>query len=111
MLGGISIATMEKNPSGDCGPTPTPSQRTPYGRTARNNVLTEALVFHQTLSTPKASYSGLYPSGTPQGRTQKIHIFPQGSNNKNELQYLMHFIHPGFIEIHYYNAKCQSAKY
>ena len=39
------------------------------GRTARNSVLTEALVFHQTLSTPKASYSGRYPLGTPQGRT------------------------------------------
>ena len=29
MLGGISIATMEKNPSGDCGPAPTPPQWTP----------------------------------------------------------------------------------
>ena len=46
-----------------------------YGRTVRNNTLTEVLVFHQTLSTPKASYSGRYPSGTPQGRTRKIHIF------------------------------------
>ena len=45
------------------------------GRTAQNSILTEALVFHQTLSTPKASYSGRYLSGTPQGRTQKIHIF------------------------------------
>ena len=33
------------------------------------------LVFHQTLSAPKASYNGRYPSGTPQGRTRKIHIF------------------------------------
>ena len=48
----------------------------PCGRTAQNSTLTEALVFHQTLSTPKASYSGRCPSGTPQGRTQKIHIFP-----------------------------------
>ena len=47
------------------------------GRTARNNILTEALVFHQTLSTPKASYSGQYSSSTPQGRTRKIHIFPR----------------------------------
>ena len=58
------------------------------GRTAQNNTLTEVLVIHQTLSTPKASYSGRYPSGTPQERTRKIHIFSQGSNNKNELQYL-----------------------
>ena len=48
-----------------------------YGRTARNNTLTKVLVFHQTLSTPKASYSGRYSSGTPQGRTRKIHIFPK----------------------------------
>ena len=47
------------------------------GRTTRNSTLTEALVFYQTLSTPKASYSGRYPSGTPQGRTRKIHIFPK----------------------------------
>ena len=72
-----------------------------YGRTAQNNTLTELLVFRQTLSTSKASYSGRYPSGTPQGRTQKIHIFPQGSNNENELHYLIHFIHPEFLEIYY----------
>ena len=41
---------------------------TNYGRTARNNMLTEVLVFHQTLSTTKASYSGWYPSGTLKGR-------------------------------------------
>ena len=82
---------------------------TNYGRTAKNNALTDALVLHQTLSTPKASYSERYPSGTPQGRAQKIHIFSQGSNNENELQYLIHFIHPEFLEIHYNIAKCQSA--
>ena len=48
---------------------------TNYGRTTRNSTLTKVFAFHQTLSTPKASYSGWYPSGTPQGRTQKIHIF------------------------------------
>ena len=48
------------------------------GRTARNSTLTEALVFQQALSTPKAGYSGRYPSGTPRGRTRKIHIFPKG---------------------------------
>jgi hypothetical protein len=46
-------------------------------KTARNSILTEALVFHQTLSTPKAGYISRYPSGTPQGKTQKIHIFPK----------------------------------
>ena len=52
---------------------------TNYGRTAQSNMLMEVLVYHQTLSTPKASYSGRYPSGTPQGRTRKIHIFPKDS--------------------------------
>ena len=47
------------------------------GRTTQNSVLTEAFVFHQTLSTPKASYSERCPSGTPRGRTRKIHIFPK----------------------------------
>ena len=56
------------------------------GRPVQNNTFTETLVFHQTLSIPKASYSGWYPSGTPQGRARKIHIFPQGCTNENELQ-------------------------
>ena len=47
------------------------------GRTAQNSTLTEVLVFHQTLSTLKANYSGRYPSGTPRGRTRKIHIFSE----------------------------------
>ena len=84
---------------------------TNYGRTARNNTLMEVLAFHQTLSIPKASYNERYPSRTPRGRTWKIHIFLQGSNNENELQYLMYFIHPEFLEILYYIAKCQSAEY
>ena len=47
------------------------------GRTARNSTLTEVLVSHQTLSTPKTGYRERYPSGTPQERTQKIYIFPK----------------------------------
>ena len=47
------------------------------GRTAQNSPLTEVLVSHQTLSTPKTGYNERYPSGTPQGRTRKIHIFPK----------------------------------
>ena len=54
-----------------------------YGRTVRNNTLIEVLVFHQTLSTPKASYSG----HTPRENPKDPHFF-HGSNNKNELQYL-----------------------
>ena len=75
------------------------------GRTAWNNTLTEALVFHQTLSTPKASYNERVPLDTPQGRAWKIHILSQVSNNENELQYLIHFIYPKFLEIYYYSSK------
>ena len=45
------------------------------GTTVRNSTFTEELVFHKTLSTSKASYSEQCPSGTPQRRTRKIHIF------------------------------------
>ena len=48
-----------------------------YGRIAQNNTLMEVLVFHQTLNTLKVSYNGRYPSGTSQGKTRKIHIFPR----------------------------------
>ena len=47
------------------------------GRTTWNSTLTEVLVSDQTLSTPKTGYRERYLSGTPQGRTQKIHIFPK----------------------------------
>ena len=40
------------------------------GRTAQNNTPLEALVFHQTLSTPKASYIGWIPSSTPKGELE-----------------------------------------
>ena len=61
------------------------------GRTVRNNTPSEALVFHQTLSTPKASYIGRVSSSTPQGRTRIIHVFPPGSNNENEFTILSPF--------------------
>ena len=54
-------------------------------------MLPGALVFYQTLSTPKASYIGWIPSRTPQGRTRIIHIFPPGSNNENEFTILSPF--------------------
>jgi len=31
--------------------------------------------------------------------------FSQGSNNENELQYLVHFIHLEFLEMYYYITK------
>ena len=61
------------------------------GRTARNNTHSETLVFHQTLSTPKASYIRQISLSTPQGRTRIIHVFPLGSNNKNEFTVLIPF--------------------
>ena len=61
------------------------------GRTAQNNTPSEALVFHQTLSTPKASYIRRIPSSTPQGRTRIIHVFSPGSNNENEFTILSPF--------------------
>ena len=61
------------------------------GRTARNGTLSEALVFHQTRSTPKASYIGRIPSSTPQRRTRIIHVFPPESNNENEFTILSSF--------------------
>jgi len=61
------------------------------GRTSQNNTPSEALVFDQTLSTPKASFIGRIPSSTPQGRTQKIHVFPLGSNNENKFTILSPF--------------------
>ena len=61
------------------------------GRTVRNNTLTEALVFHQTLSTAKAHYIGWIPSSTPQWRTRIIHVFSLGSNNENKFTILSPF--------------------
>ena len=61
------------------------------GRTVRNNTPSEAPVFHQTLSIPKASYIGRILLSTPQGRAQIIHIFPPRSNNENEFTILSPF--------------------
>ena len=48
-----------------------------YGRTVRNNTLTEVLVFHQTLSTPKASYSGGIRRAHPKGEPERSIFFPR----------------------------------
>ena len=48
---------------------------TNYGRTTRNSTLTEALVFHQTLSTPKASYSGGIHRAHPKGEPERSTFF------------------------------------
>jgi len=74
-------------------------------RTVQNNTFLEAPVFHQTLSTSKASYIGRIPSSTSQGRTRIIHIFPLGPYNENEFTVLSPFHTTRVLEIHYYSAK------
>ena len=61
------------------------------GRTVRNNMLSEALVFHQTLSTPKVSYIGQFRRAHPTGELESIHILPPESNNEYELIILSPF--------------------
>ena len=111
-MGHFADGTSASSPAPDLDPPvpsspfflfPPPSSSPPLtcpsrcGRTVRNNTLTEVLVFHQTLSTPKASYSGRYPSGTPQGRTRKIHIFPKDPIMRTST-ILIHFIHQSFLK-------------
>ena len=83
-----TISSGESTTHQSCRPQ---AQVSRCGRTVRNNTLTEVLVFHQTLSTPKASYIGRVPSSTPQERTRIIHIFPPRSNNENEFTILSPF--------------------
>ena len=45
------------------------------GRTARISTLTEALVFHQTLSAPKAGYSGGIRRAHPKGEPERSTFF------------------------------------
>ena len=80
-------------------------------RTTRNNTPSEALVFHQILSTPKASYIGWVPSSTPQGRAQIIHIFPPGSNNENEITILSPFHTTRVLRNTLLQYQVQSAKF
>ena len=48
-----------------------------FGRTARNRMLSEALVFHQTLSTPKAGYIGRFRRAHPKGELEQSIFFFQ----------------------------------
>ena len=74
-------------------------------------MLPGALVFYQTLSTPKASYIGRIPSNTPQGRTRIIHIFPPGSNNENEFTILSLFYTTRVLRNTLLQYQVQSAKF
>ena len=58
----------------------------------RNNTPSKALVFHQTLSTPRVSYNGRIPSSTPpRENSNNPHFFPPESNNENEFTILSPF--------------------
>ena len=58
----------------------------------------------------KQATAGAIHRAHPKGELERS-TFSQGSNNENELQCLIHFIHLEFLEIHYYIAKYQSAEY
>ena len=50
---------------------------TNYGRTAQNNTLTEVLVFHQTLSTPKTATTSDIRQAHPKGELERSTFFPR----------------------------------
>ena len=79
--------------------------QTRCGRTARDSMLPDALVFHQTLSTPKVSYIGWFHRAHPKGELEQSTFFIQNPIMRTGLQYLVHFIQQEFSEIHYYNTK------
>ena len=68
-------------------------------------MLPEALVFHQTLSTLKASYIELFRRSHPKGELEQSTFFIQNKILRTSLQYLVNFIQQEFLEIHYYNTK------
>ena len=78
---------------------------TTCGRTARNSTLSEVLVFHQMLSTPKVSYIGRFHRAHPKEEVEQSMFFTQDPIMRMSLQYLVHFIQQEFLEIHYYNTK------
>ena len=48
-----------------------------YGRTTQNSVLTEVLVFHQTLNTPKATTASSVRRAHPAGEPERSTFFPR----------------------------------
>ena len=50
------------------------------GRTARNSVLTEALVFHQTLSTPKATTTSGVHQAHHEGEPERTTVGTRANN-------------------------------
>ena len=68
-------------------------------------MLLEALIFHQTLSTPKVSYIGQFRQARPKGELEQSMFFIQDPIMRASLQYLVYFIQQEFSEIPYYNTK------
>ena len=60
-------------------------------RTSQNNMLSEALIFHSTLSTPKISYIGQFRRAHPTRELKSIHVLPPESTNEYELTILSLF--------------------
>ena len=81
---------------------------TTCGRTARNSTLSEVLVFHQMLSTPKVSYIGWFRLAHLKGELEQSTYYRQGQIMSMSLQYLVHFIQQVFLEFIYYNTRVQS---
>ena len=77
------------------------------GRTAQNSTLLEALVLHQTVSTPKAGYIGRFRQAHPKRELEQSTFYIQNSIMSTSLQYLVHFIQE-FLKIIYYNTRVQS---
>ena len=71
-------------------------------------MLPEALVSHQTLSTPKVSYIRQFRRAHPKGELETIHVLHSESIMSTRLQYLVHFIQQAFLEIIYYSTRVQS---
>ena len=81
------------------------------GRAVWNITPSEALVFHHTLNTTKASFTGRIPSSIPQGRTRIIHIFSLDLIMRTSLQYLIHYIQLEFLENILLQYQVQSAEF
>ena len=81
------------------------------GRTAQNSTLTEALVFHQTLSTLKVDYIGWSHRAHPKGELEQSTFFHPGSNNENKFTSLSPFQTTIVLENTLLQYQIQSAEF
>ena len=83
---------------------------TSCGRTTRNSILTEALVFHQTLSTPKAATASGIRRTHPEGEPERSTFFSKDPIMKTSYNTSPPHTLEFLKKIHYYNTKYQSAE-